>query len=55
MADDNKNNIKNDRRILYVDPNNLDENSLTNVPVNIEDLSIFVELTTNKKSRSIIS
>ena len=54
MADDNKNNIKNDRRILYVDPNNLDENSLTNVPVNIEDLSIFVELTTNKKSRSII-
>jgi hypothetical protein len=41
-------------RGLYVDPNNLDNNNLTNVPVNPEDLSIYVELTTTSKSRSRI-
>ena len=41
-------------RGLYVDPNNLDDNNLTNVPVNPEDLSIYVELTTTSKSRSRI-
>lgn len=42
------------QRILYVDPNNLDSNSTTNVPINDEDLSIFVELTTTQKPRGII-
>lgn len=41
-------------RILYVDPNNLDENPITNVPVNLEDLSIFVSLETTQKPRGQI-
>ena len=46
--------MANNSRILYVDPNNLDDDPITNVPINNEDLSIFVELTTSKKSRSVI-
>ena len=42
------------QRILYVDPNNLGNNEITNIPVNTEDLSIFVELTTTKRPRGII-
>ena len=42
------------QRILYVDPNNLEGNELTNIPNNTEDLSIFVELTTTQKPRGII-
>lgn len=42
------------QRILYVDPNNLEGNELTNIPNNTEDLSIFVELTTTKRPRGII-
>ena len=41
-------------RILYVDPNNLDNNPITNVPVNLEDLSIFVSLETTQKPRGQI-
>ena len=41
-------------RILYVDPNNLDKNPITNVPVNLEDLSIFVSLETTQKPRGQI-
>jgi len=41
-------------RALYVDPNNLDDNILTNTPINHEDLSIYVSLTTTSKSRSRI-
>ena len=42
------------QRILYVDPNNLGNNEITNIPVNTEDLSIFVELTTTKRPRGTI-
>jgi len=41
-------------RILYVDPNNINGDAITNIPIKNEDLSIFVELTTSKKSRSVI-
>lgn len=47
---------KGQNKTRLVDPNNFNgHNSITNVPVSLEDLTISVELTTTKKARTLLT
>ena len=42
-------------RTQIIDPNKFGSSPFNNTPVSLDDLTIFVELTTSKKGRTILS